>query len=353
MTPTLRQRLGALVMDMPRLLWGLRPALGCGRASPWLHIRSRGEVLLAAPDGRGVRSEGLYTRSLHVGDVFPCASRWLLRRCLHDWPIGLAGDRAGSPDGDGEPPVVSFVIGHRGLARLPHLLLTLRSLAAQAEVAIECVVVEQDDAPLVRDELPTWVRHVFQRMEPAGTPYNRSLAFNRGAVEARGRLLVFHDNDMLVPQQYASELVRLYQAGFQVIQPKRFVFYLNERSSTTVLAQGCLPEQGQPESVVANLEGGGSLAIGREAFAEVGGFDEEFVGWGGEDTEFWDRCQGLRVYAFGFVPIVHLWHAPQAGKGDRGNAGIALWARKRDQPREERRAAQRRKRAEGVPRVRD
>ena len=38
-----------------------------------------------------------------------------------------------------------------------------------------------------------------------------------------------------------------------------------------------------------NLEGGGSVAVDRAAFFAIGGFDEAFVGWGGEDNEFWER----------------------------------------------------------------
>lgn len=46
----------------------------------------------------------------------------------------------------------------------------------------------------------------------------------------------------------------------------------------------------------------------------AGGMDEGFEGWGGEDAEFWDRCQTLSVWNSGYLPLVHFWHAPQPGK---------------------------------------
>jgi GT2 family glycosyltransferase len=67
------------------------------------------------------------------------------------------------------------------------------------------------------------------------------------------------------------------------------------------------------EVVIQNLHGG-SVAITREGYEAIGGLDEDFVGWGGEDNEFWDRAETLRSTRFGYLPIVHLWHAPQFEK---------------------------------------
>jgi GT2 family glycosyltransferase len=54
--------------------------------------------------------------------------------------------------------------------------------------------------------------------------------------------------------------------------------------------------------------------ITRTAYREIGGMDEQFVGWGGEDVEFWERAQTRKVWNFGFIPLIHLWHASQPGK---------------------------------------
>jgi hypothetical protein len=52
----------------------------------------------------------------------------------------------------------------------------------------------------------------------------------------------------------------------------------------------------------------GVVAIPRAAWDAVGGYDERFVGWGGEDISFWCAC--CAVTGYGRVPgtIVHLWH---------------------------------------------
>jgi len=150
-------------------------------------------------------------------------------------------------------------------------------------------------------------------------PYCRSWAFNIGVRHTRGRVLVLHDNDMLVPADYAARVLEQVRDEYEVINLKRFIFYLTERHTESVFSgRGGLTDQA-PLSIVQNLEGGGSVAITRVAYEQIGGFDESFVGWGGEDNEFWDRAQTLRVWPFAYLPIVHLWHEPQAGKSDRDN----------------------------------
>jgi hypothetical protein len=239
-----------------------------------------------------------------------------MERALRTYPIALTTDH-GKQVAD-SVPTVSFIIGHRGLERLPNLLATLASIAAQDGPVCECVVVEQAAEPEIADRLPSWVRYCFCPSQPKDALFNRSLAFNVGARSARGRLLVLHDNDMLVPACYAKELVTRWDGRARVINLKRYIFYLNELDSKEIMASHRMKPGIAPDQVLQNLTGGGSLAVDSSWYFEVGGHDEEFVGWGGEDVEFWDRATsegGVDGYAM--LPIVHLWHKPQPDKSER------------------------------------
>lgn len=244
-----------------------------------------------------------------------------MNRALRDCPVKFQKEpnrREGAIE-------VTFIIGHRGLERLPHLLLTLQSIAAQRNVSLECIVVEQSASPELKDHMPSWVRYIHTPLPYADMPYCRSWALNVGARLATGKLLVLHDNDMLVPQEYASHLVIIAEDGYEVMNVKRFVFYLSESHSVGVLSGQCAVSSDSPDSVVQNLEAGASLAITRDAYFAVGGFDESFVGWGGEDNEFWDRVQTRRVWPYGSLPLIHLWHPAQPGKLDSTRSTATLF----------------------------
>jgi predicted glycosyltransferase involved in capsule biosynthesis len=96
-----------------------------------------------------------------------------------------------------------------------------------------------------------------------------------------------------------------------------------------------------------NAQGGGSVAITREAFDAIGGMDESFVGWGGEDNEFWERACLRRVWHWGELPLVHLWHPAQQGKYERGSQASRRYEALSAVPAKERVAALLRRRRHG------
>ncbi len=314
---TLRSMLGTLFHDWPRLI-------GClARRNGWLAMRNRADGVQREPGGIGVVCEWEYTRTLHICDVFPKTSLWLLKRAVQAYPIRLPAAPQhvsedavcwnGSEQTAGDlTPQVSFLIGHRGLERLPLLLWVLRSVAAQEQIRFECIVVEQSCSAEARDSLPSWVHYQHQ---PVGAemPYNRSSAFNLAATLARAPLLVFHDSDMLVPACYGKEMLERYVQRYEVINLKRFIFYL-DMASTDEFSGAMILKHLSVEAVLQNATGGGSLAVSAAAFRAIGRFDAGFVGWGGEDVEFWSRCQTRKVWEYTCLPLLHLWHSPQPGK---------------------------------------
>lgn len=299
---------GIVAKDLPRYVYALAKG-----GSAYLRVRNRAERITAPPcGGEGYRCEQRWTSDLHAPRVLPSLGRWLLRRALHDHAV----DFSASPEQVGRPPDVTFIIGHRGTERRRLLELTLNSIAAQREASVEAVVVEQ---ARVHSEvaLPPWVRHVVTPTAEEA-PYNRAWAFNVGARTATGSVIVLHDGDLLAPADYASRILAHVRAGSEVIELKRFIFYLSEPDTEALHHSRQLSEL-TPTRIMQNALGGGSLAITAAAYARLGGMDEGFSGWGGEDSEFWERCSLLPRWDYTYLPFVHLWHPDQPQKDRRDN----------------------------------
>jgi N-terminal domain of galactosyltransferase len=310
----LRSFLGVAIKDSPRYasaLWG--------GGQRYLTLCNRYEHLLAAPDGSGYRCNWEWTSDLHAPTVVPAWGGRLLRLALRDHPILCRKE----PSKRTVAPDVSFIIGHRGVDRLPHLLKTLESIAGQQDAAIECIVVEQDVEARLPGRLPAWVRYLHTPPPAPEMPYCRAWAFNVATRHARSRVLVLHDNDLMISSDYAKLALERLEAGYDVVDLKRFVFYLSEVRTHQLLG-GQSPLEGLiPQKIVQNLLGGCSVVVYRSAYLAIGGMDEGFIGWGGEDNEFWERVQTLRVWPYGCVPLLHLWHPVQAGKHQPGNPALA------------------------------
>ncbi len=308
----LRANCAGILFDAPRYALALRtPRLGRALERSWETLHNRGERLSRDPLQRGLRCQWRWTSSLRYCALRPQVGLQLLQRALAEWPLGFAEVPPRIED-----PSVTFVIGHRGLERVPLLLATIASIAAQEGPDIECVVVEQSPESVLAGLLPTWVRYVHTPLPRSDMAFSRSWAFNVGARVANGKWLVLQDNDILAPRAYAAEIVRVASLGFEGARLQRFVFYLDPEANDSVLARPrALPSRGRVE-VVQNCEGH-TIAITKDAYWRAGGHDEAFAGWGGEDNEFFDRLRGYRLHDHAYLPFVHLYHAPQPGKGAR------------------------------------
>lgn len=276
----------------------------------WQSLCNRGEHLDFLSGG--IVCNWRWSTQLHAVNFVPVWGRRLMARALNLYPITLSD----TPVGETSMPLVSVIIGHRGEERLPLLQQTLRSFAGQIGVNFECIVIEESLSESINRNLPKWVRYVHLPVGTSEQAYNRSRVFNLGARLAKGELLIFHDNDMMVANCYVRDNWVKYQDGYDVLNLKRFIFYLTKKHTDEICTRNTITTH-SPEFVLQNLTGGGSLAVGKKSFNNIGGFDEGFVGWGGEDVEFWERAQVLKVCNAGHLPIIHLWHTPQPDKNKK------------------------------------
>jgi len=317
---SLRSRIGCWANERWRLEVVLRfPRLARWLGLSWLDLCNRHERLQSDPLSGGRICPWPFSSELTVARVFPETGARLLRHCLEHAPVDLG---EATPVRADELPEASIILGVRGTGRMPQFQTCVRSLLAQKDARVEVIVVEQSWRPEFEASIPAGVRYLHQQCTSADMPYNRSWALNGGARIARGRVLILQDADMLMPERAVAQICRVMARGLDALRLPRLIFYLDQAGSEQVQARNRLPEDSVfVEKIAYNTRT--PLAVTREAYADIGGHDEAFYGWGCEDDEFMARLRTRAICEGTLLPIVHLWHA-SAAAGPSRERNIAL-----------------------------
>lgn len=217
-----------------------------------------------------------------------------------------------------EPREATVVLGLRATPndadRLRNALVVLRALNHQdlPRWRYRVVVVEQDREPRLEQTLAPLADRYFFAYNPG--PYNRSWAFNIGAIQAahgHGALCLI-DADLLVPSDFLRKGLAAFEAGHRAVLPYTEVVYLEEASTKQAIRdQEADPRRWQKNRYRgkgSTWSQGGCIWVDAALYRDVGGHDERFRGWGCEDREFYDRL--ARHAHIEHLPgrLLHLYH---------------------------------------------
>ncbi|MDA8870476.1 galactosyltransferase-related protein [Rhizobiaceae bacterium] len=202
-----------------------------------------------------------------------------------------------------------------------HLHALVEGLSAQTVPPSELVIGRLQSVPY--GNLPATSFPVRQ-VSIVGKRMQLSRARNRAAATAGGETLVFLDVDCVPGPALVERLTEAAQAGCAMGD----VRYLAQddiaedrcfdrlwRAGTEHPARAFSSRFGPGTHRLADATEFWSLcfAIRRDAFWEIGGFDETYEGYGGEDTDFAMALEGLQIPLqwCSQARAVHQWHPVQ------------------------------------------
>jgi glycosyltransferase involved in cell wall biosynthesis len=173
----------------------------------------------------------------------------------------------------------------------------LASLAAQTGAPpFEVVVVDNGSRDATKDVVAEYARILPSVRYVAEPQPNRGRARNRGVETARGRYLLFCDDDVVLPPKWIAAHAAAQRGGEWVVNGP----ILN------VPSQECRPKPA-PSNYSRAFLCTCNASLSRAAFAAAGGFDESFELYGWEDTELGVRLRNAGA-RWTFAWDAYLWH---------------------------------------------
>ena len=172
----------------------------------------------------------------------------------------------------------------------------------------EVIVVEQDSSSKLGND---YYRKLF--VYNSGL-FNRGWGLNVGARICNGDILVFSDCDILIPfndLKYAVEISK----KFEAVDPKGTLYQVEDNVPDPFLYRG-------NKRAYLNFAGG-MMLMQRSKFFEIGGWPEEFMGWGCEDNVMCLKIAEFTNSTSVDLTLFHLYHeSADTGEGYKRNLKI-------------------------------
>jgi hypothetical protein len=170
-------------------------------------------------------------------------------------------------------------------------------------------------------ELPE--AEVVVRSDDGTDPFNKCVALNRAARDATGDVFYILDADCYVPAAQVRGALEMLGDGW--VKPWHRKLKLGKDVTERLLSQGLESfdkRRDRPEKVNTYFAAPPFL-LAASTYWDVGGMDERYRGWGGEDSSFgrslWKTGHGFASTVRG--ECLHLWHPIQGKEGRKSWPG--------------------------------
>ncbi len=176
----------------------------------------------------------------------------------------------------------------------------------------EIILVEQDVAPTLGDLARGSALRLVFAYNPG--PFNKAWGFNVGARFSRRPLLAFGDSDLIAPA--LGEALAACRRGVPVARTFDRVSDLGPAESARLRADpaalATIGDVGDARTTKGEVPPlcGGLVLFHRACYALLGGWDERFLGWGGEDDAMSVKVARAGLHSMVQPgPAFHLHHA--------------------------------------------
>lgn len=214
----------------------------------------------------------------------------------------------------------TFVIGFRYQKdRFGLLKKTLEWINSFKDV--EVLLIEQDKNSKI-SHLDLKCKHIFTKSDK---PYNRSWAFNVGIRRSNSDIIVFGDSDLIMDyNQFSLGIQSL--SEYDMVSPYHKVIDLNPKESNYPISNILNIDRigrGENDNQKINISGGISM-FRKEAIVKIGGWNEDFIGWGAEDDELSIRVKKYLKWTELKGSCYHLYHSRPAPDPTNYNRNLTL-----------------------------
>lgn len=196
------------------------------------------------------------------------------------------------------------------------------------------IIIEQDSESQIEDIVKQYrVNHLLVYNEYL---FNRSWGFNIGANFAKQKLMpnnyLFIDCDIILSKEAIEYSIKfLGDNNIVSCKPYNCIYHLSQNTSNEWINNHNINspfdklDMTRASSIIMYC--GGAVFIKRNEFYSIGGWNEDFEGWGGEDQELGNilvrkyttaRCITPRDKSY---PCLHLYHTSGTGAGKKEHEG--------------------------------
>jgi len=199
----------------------------------------------------------------------------------------------------------TYIIGYRHkLERLNNLKRVLDWL--NGFQGVEIILVEQDKSPKLPAYSLKGFKYIFTKSD---MPFNKSWAFNVGTKYSSTNIIIFGDSDLIMdPQEFINSVKLLEQ--YESVNPYSKVIDLvtNENGLPLEALKQIQRHYRGELDVQKTPPAGGIIMFRKDALMKIGGWSEDFIGWGGEDDYQSHKMKMFLTWTEAPNRCYHLYH---------------------------------------------